>query len=259
MIAITLDIDWAPDFAIDFTAEKLVSAGVKATWFVTHASPAVDRLREHPNLFELGIHPNFYPGSTHGDTPEAVLNHCMELVPDAISMRTHGIVQSSKLLDLVMEQTPIRVDTSIFLPRASHVKPFVFHGGTGGLLIRVPYVWEDDYEMRCPDPIWDPENMAMTPDIQVLNFHPIHIYLNGTDSVPYREFLKRCGASITMATENHADGLVQPSNGPGTMFKETLTMAKERDRLLGEWDGFSEPDDVSLDKRAGNLPVSENK
>lgn len=80
-VVLTFDIDWAPDFMIDFVAEGLTQRRVRATWFVTHASPAVEWLREHPDLFELGIHPNFAPGSTQGDSPEAVLRHCLRLEP----------------------------------------------------------------------------------------------------------------------------------------------------------------------------------
>ena len=65
-VVLTLDTDWAPDFVIDFVAKQLVAYQVRATWFVTHASPAVERLSQHSDLFELGIHPNFLPGSTHG-------------------------------------------------------------------------------------------------------------------------------------------------------------------------------------------------
>src|SRR4028119_935918 len=92
-VAITLDVDWAPDFVIDSVAETLRRARVKCTWFVTHPSPAVDRLRRHPELFELGVHPNFLPGSTQGATAADVLNYCRRLVPDARSMRTHSLVQ----------------------------------------------------------------------------------------------------------------------------------------------------------------------
>ena len=92
-LAITLDIDWAPDHVIDRIAAQLIDARVRATWFVTHQSPAIDRLRARPDLFELGIHPNFLNQSTHGETPAEVLAHCMALVPDARSMRTHSLVQ----------------------------------------------------------------------------------------------------------------------------------------------------------------------
>lgn len=40
---ITIDVDWAPDFAIDPVANALLDAGVSATWFITHASPAIVR------------------------------------------------------------------------------------------------------------------------------------------------------------------------------------------------------------------------
>jgi len=84
-IAITLDVDWAPDFVIEDVAELLINSSVRATWFVTHASSAIDDLRKRPDLFELGIHPNFLPGSTQGADVDSVLNHCMSLVPDAVS------------------------------------------------------------------------------------------------------------------------------------------------------------------------------
>ena len=52
---ITLDIDWAPDYAIDFAAGLLIEAQVRATWFVTHDSPAVERLRQHPHPSGYGL------------------------------------------------------------------------------------------------------------------------------------------------------------------------------------------------------------
>jgi hypothetical protein len=136
-VAITLDVDWAPDFAIDHAARLLVAHEVAATWFITHASAAVERLREHPELFELGIHPNFAAGSTHGRTPEAVLDHVLALVPEARAMRTHGLVQSSALLALVRAHTRIAVDASLFLPHADGLAPVEYPLETGTLR-RVP-------------------------------------------------------------------------------------------------------------------------
>ena len=78
---ITLDIDWAPEVVIDWMAQVLIDANVRATWFVTHESQAVNRLRRRSDLFESGIHPNFMAGSSHGATPIAVLRHCLDLVP----------------------------------------------------------------------------------------------------------------------------------------------------------------------------------
>ena len=183
--AITFDIDWAPDFAIDHVANLLVDRGIKSTWFVTHSSPAVERLRTRPDLFELGIHPNFMAGSSHGDEPKQVLETCMNLVPDAVSVRTHGLLQSGDLFDYVMSLTPITFDVSLFHPRAQHVEVIKYER-FGQILWRIPYVWEDDYVMESSplNVLRDPEFsgfsdvLAKVRGIQVFNFHPIHVFLN---------------------------------------------------------------------------------
>ncbi|KQW22301.1 hypothetical protein ASC80_02595 [Afipia sp. Root123D2] len=183
--AITFDIDWAPDCAIDLASNLLAERGVKSTWFVTHLSPAVERLRARPDLFELGIHPNFMPGSSHGEDPEQVLRTCMELVPDAVSVRTHGLLQSGNIFDFLMALTPVTFDVSLFHPRALQID-VVKYERFGQTLWRVPYVWEDDYVMessplnvsREPEFSGFSETLARARGIQVFNFHPIHVLLN---------------------------------------------------------------------------------
>ena len=70
---ITVDIDWAPDFVMDELLETLISAAVKSTWFITHRSPLLEKLREQKSLVELGIHPNFLPQSTQGKSTDEVI------------------------------------------------------------------------------------------------------------------------------------------------------------------------------------------
>ena len=191
-IAITFDIDWAPDCAIDFTAGLLEERGVRSTWFVTHLSPAVERLRSRPDLFELGIHPNFMPGSSHGVEPETVLKTCMSFVPEAVSVRTHGLLQSGNLFDSVMSHTPITCDVSLFLPMALQVD-VVKYERFGQVLWRAPYVWEDDYVMEAlpiaerSDRVFSgfDATLAKARGIQIFNFHPIHVFLNSNSMDKY--------------------------------------------------------------------------
>jgi hypothetical protein len=212
--ALTLDTDWAPDFAIDHAAGLLSEQGVAATWFVTHASPAIDRLRERPDLFELGIHPNFKAGSSHGDSPAAVLAHCTALVPEARSMRTHGLVQSSDLLALVRASTAIRVDASLFLPHARALAPVDYPLETGSL-VRIPYLWEDDAEMYRATPDWATAALARDAGgLAVFCFHPIHVFLNSADMGPYR--------SLGDAGEREAAALRHDGAGAGTAFAELI-------------------------------------
>jgi hypothetical protein len=220
-LLVTLDLDWAPDFAIDAAVELLQRHRVKATWFVTHTSPAVERLRAASELFELGIHPNFLPGSTHGATPEAVLAHCMGLVPEARAFRAHGLVQSTGLLDAVLRCTPLQIDATPFAPRTPGLRPFEYHWG-GRSLWRVPCCFEDDCEWERPDPCFRLEPLlGVGAGLKVMSFHPIHVFLNSSDAVPYRR-LKRSVARLTMLGRDQAEAEVQPGPGAGTLFVEAL-------------------------------------
>lgn len=181
---VTLDIDWAPDVAIDFAAEILVRHGVRATWFVTHASPAVTRLRGQADQFELGIHPNFLAHSSHGQTPDEILAHCLELVPDATSARMHGLVQSTQLLDRLFTTTSVHTDASLFLPRTPHLQPLTYDWRRIPYT-RIPYFWEDDIEMERAQPDWHAAPLLALPGLKVFNFHPIHVFLNSADMAPY--------------------------------------------------------------------------
>lgn len=220
-IGITIDIDWAPDVVIDYVAAILLKHQTRATWFVTHASPAVERLRLYPELFELGIHPNFLPSSTHGATPSDVLRHCMSLVPDALCMRTHALVQSTPLLALVLEQTPIRVDASLYLPYFQHALPFEYHWRSRTLL-RIPYFWEDDFEMERPVPQWQINPiLELDQRVMVFDFHPIHIYLNSANVESYT-LLKQENPHLHTITDRVLSAYVQPGLGTGTFFKEVV-------------------------------------
>lgn len=219
-IAITLDIDWAPDFAIDATAELLSEARVKATWFVTHASPAVDRLRARADLFELGIHPNFLPGTTHGGTPDEILSHCLEIVPDATSLRTHGLAWSSILLERVMERPQLSADVSLFMPMAPELRPVEFWWRKE-MLLRIPYYWEDSCEMSKPAASWSLAALrGIGAGLRIFNFHPIHVYLNSNDFERYRAIKAQTGDLKTAGRDllSKATGQV----GARTVFMQLL-------------------------------------
>ena len=210
--ALTLDVDWAPDFMIDAAADALTAREVRATWFVTHASPAIDRLRERPDLFELGIHPNFLAGSSHGDSPEAVVAHSHALVPEARAVRTHCLLQSTPLHDVLLTAGRIEIDVSLFLPRARSVEPVVQHS-PGGRLLRLPYVWQDNMEMYSPDPLWDVGAVLEGSGPRIFDFHPVHVWLNSKVFAPY-ERMKQTGPLPELAPEDTAR---YRNAGTGTM------------------------------------------
>ena len=220
-VVVTLDIDWAPDCAIDWVAGQLAAREVRATWFVTHVSPAVERLRERPDLFELGIHPNFLPGSSHGATTDAVLDHCMALVPEATSLRSHALVQSTPILARIMERTPVTTDLSLFLAYAPGLRPVDFRVGERSLL-RLPYFWEDDDEMQQPSPDWRlGPLLAVGAGLKVFDFHPVHVYMNGAGMAAYRRLAAGVGR-LQDATEAEVCGLVRGGEGTRSLFLELV-------------------------------------
>jgi hypothetical protein len=210
---------------IDWVSEYLIAYRIRATWFVTHSSPAIDRLRRYPDLFELGIHPNFLPGSTHGDTLDAVLSHCLGLVPDAVSMRTHASAWSSHILKCVLMQTSITTDVSIFAPYTPCLRPIQYRY-LGRELIRIPYFWEDDVEMENPAPNWHlTPFLEMGDGLKIFNFHPIHVYLNSSDLEPYQA-LKRYRPDLAQMTSGEAQNYVHIGEGALILFIELIEHLK---------------------------------
>lgn len=100
---LTFDIDWAHDDVLNDTIDLVEEAGVAATWFVTHDTPVLKRLRDNPK-FELGIHPNFNylleGGDRNGCNAREVIERLRVIVPEATSVRSHSMTQSTGLLDL---------------------------------------------------------------------------------------------------------------------------------------------------------------
>ena len=218
-IALTLDVDWAPDFAIEAVADALIQRGLRATWFLTHDSPAIQGLRSYPELFELGIHPNLLPGSSHGATPNEVLAYCLNIVPDAVSLRTHALVQSTPWLFQVARETAITHDVSLFLARRS-VPPFTQHTDTRSL-VRVPYQWEDDFEMYQTPPCWRPEIICAGARLTVLDFHPIHIWLNSANMGRYQA-LKTVRPRLQDLVPHEAPPVQPRAEGAGSAFAALL-------------------------------------
>jgi hypothetical protein len=220
-LVLTIDIDWAPDFTIDFVAEQLISRQVRATWFVTHMSPAIARLKQYPDLFELGIHPNFLSGSTHGNTPDAVLDHCMTLVPQASSVRTHMLFQSTLLLRQILAQSTITTDVSLFLPGTPHIRP-VEWVCRRRILLRIPYFWADDFEMERNIPCWHlAPHLGVGKGLKIFAFHPIHIYLNSADIEIYQS-LKQRMPKISEASPHVLDTYIQTGEGTCALFEEVV-------------------------------------
>ena len=174
---LTFDIDWAGDGVLHDCLDLLEHYEVPSTWFVTHDTPVLARLRANP-LIELGIHPNFnfllQGDSRNGANAEEVLDRMLALVPEAKTVRSHSMTQSTPLLDMFLRKG-LTHDANHFIPEQAGMTLAPWRLWNG--LIKVPYSWEDD--VHCMYGHGDAPAALLAKDgLRVFDFHPIHVFLN---------------------------------------------------------------------------------
>ena len=174
---LTFDVDWCSDEVLSYTLDIIEKYDINATFFITHQTILLDRMRENPKI-ELGIHPNFNPllsgDFQYGGNINKVIEFYKKIVPEAVSVRSHSLTQSSNILD-VFSHFGLKYDCNHFVPYSSNIdlKPWDHWDGK---LIKIPYFWEDDVHCIYG---WDwHEDFLNNGGIKVFDFHPIHIYLN---------------------------------------------------------------------------------
>lgn len=176
-IFLTFDIDWAHDAVLHDTINLVEEAGIAATWYATHETPVLERLRSSRN-FELGIHPNFNflleGDGRNGRNTAEVVERVLNIVPEAKSVRSHSMTQSSGLL-AAFEKCGLTHDVNHFVPAHSGIRLSPWQLWSG--LCRVPYFWEDD--VACMYALQNNMiELVSHRGLKVFDFHPIHVFLN---------------------------------------------------------------------------------
>lgn len=183
-VYLTFDIDWASDEVLNYTLDILEENNSCATFFVTHETILLNRIRGNSN-FELGIHPNFnflLNGSHEkGSDYKEVIQKLMDIVPEAKSVRSHSMTQSSYILE-AFKEFGLSHDCNHFISVISEIelKPWMLWNG----LIRCPYFWEDDVHYTEKDD-YSIEQLLQRNGLKIFDFHPIHVYLNTEDAKRY--------------------------------------------------------------------------
>ena len=219
---ITLDCDWAPDFVILHVANLLNAKNIKATWFVTNNSPALHELQKN-SLFELGIHPNFEKNSTQGKDLDSIIQNLKKIIPEAKTVRTHSLFQSSRILQK-FQQYGIKNDSSLLLSKSKNIVP---HYSKMTNLFRFPIFWEDDEEMY-DKPNWEFNDESFRVNgLKILNFHPIHIFLNSNNLKNYYNMKDKIGL-LNINEKNIQEFINTQLPGSRTMFEEVLSHLKDK-------------------------------
>lgn len=182
---LTFDIDWANDDVLNYCIDLLEVNSVKATFFVTHETHVLERLRKS-DLFELGIHPNFNfllnGDHRYGKNYKEVIDYYLNMVPDAVSVRSHSLTQSAPIVDEFIRRG-LAFDVNLLLMYLSEIelKPIPYY--TEGFT-RLPYYWEDDTYIHYNQKV-DIDKLVSRSGLKIFDFHPIHVFLNTSDLRQY--------------------------------------------------------------------------
>ena len=220
---VTFDIDWAPDTAIELCLSILRKNGSKAIFFATHKTDMnLEILRQG---HELGIHPNFLPGSSQGNCFEEIMDYCLSCAPEASVMRTHSLVQSTPLLQKIFGlYKQLTVDLSTLTYRFKHVERFPWRFSNVEFE-RINYNWEDDIEFSNPNFNWQrPEFFGET---TIFNYHPIHVALNSSVDTNYRGLIKELnGSPLFLAKHVLLDKFGNKASGTQDHLEAVLQSSK---------------------------------
>ncbi len=183
-IAVTADVDWAPEAAIEAFVALMDSLGVPFTLFTTHYSDVVRGLVER---VEVGVHPFFGRGSSHGDSVEEVVRSVMALPHNLPAFRCHRFEVSNTSRQALLD-AGLRVSSNV----CSDLELVPAFRDRFGML-ELPVFMEDGgylYQRHPLELAGTLRHRLMVPGLRTLLVHPMHMVLN-TPHFAYMADIKR--------------------------------------------------------------------
>lgn len=181
----TSDIDWAPEWAIAEMLDFFEQREIPLCPFITHDSEEIRRrYSDHEKKQLVGIHPNFLPGSTQGNSPDEIADNLLSLWPEAKAYRSHSFVDSTPIANLFAKRG-LLFDSNLCLFLQPRCEPLKHNSG----LMRFPVFWEDDvhYKRGLPCELSSIREHFDSPGLKVINLHPFLFAMNVPDAKYYQE------------------------------------------------------------------------
>ena len=209
LFCLTSDVDWASDYCIGELLRFASSLGITPTVFATHQTAALK------NGAQVGLHPNFLPGSSHGTDTRSVIDYLLGIYPEAKTFRSHHFADSASISH-EMFRRGILYDSNLCL----HLQEGIVPLRTGSGPIRFPVFWEDDVHWGTENGDWDIAHYLdrfTTHGLKILNVHPFFF----TANIPNQEYYEKVRSHIKTLS---ADSISQVRyDGPGVRtFVEAL-------------------------------------
>lgn len=182
----TSDIDWASEDVMHEYFEIINIMEIKPTLFVTHKSSLIEANFQSGKI-ERGIHPNFLPNSSHGNSFKEVIETCINFAPEAYGFRSHRVFEVTDITHLLKNNFSYKYfshQISIFQPS---VIPILHESG----LINFPVFFEDGTHLynKLDINIQNYFRYFTMPGLKVISFHPMNFIFN-SPSLSYMRNIK---------------------------------------------------------------------
>ncbi|MDF2966075.1 MAG: hypothetical protein K0Q51_1463 [Rickettsiaceae bacterium] len=171
-LIITVDLDWACEFAVEETLNFLINNKIPPTIFITHRSAVVEA---NINQIEVGLHPYFAKDSSHGSTIDEVIKYVMDLPHNLPAFRCHRFAICNASRQAMLEAGMLissNVCTDLEI-----IPPFTDRVG----LLEVPIFLEDGGYLWRNHSLEYNQGLEMKlkqHGTKVLLIHPMHFALN---------------------------------------------------------------------------------
>ena len=178
----TFDMDWANDGVLERFNRIIEVNKIRGTLNVTHDTKMLNDFRKKDYL-ELGIHPNFNDCLNGvGVSYKDVIDNIRKIVPEAITERAHALTKSS-IITSYLRECGFKYESNYCYDESNGNHVYLDYLG----MMQVPIALEDDVllmngkmksihtQKELSDWIAD---LFEKNSLLVLNFHPIHLFLN---------------------------------------------------------------------------------
>jgi hypothetical protein len=176
IVCFTADEDWAPDELTQAERSFFAERQIPLTMFWTTAPGDLDRSW-------TGVHPNFWPGTTHGGSIEEIVMTMVQNVPNARGFRSHRFFDGEAVCDTFVRYG-FEWDSNVSTWLSPRLGPLLHKSG----LVRFPVSWEDDAHAQHVGHFDIAKGLAAElsrPGLHVLNLHPVWFGLNLASRTEY--------------------------------------------------------------------------
>lgn len=183
-LAVTIDLDWACEVAIEETLDAFRELGVPVTVFATHRSPRVEAAMDE---IEVGVHPYFASDSSHGATIDEVVGRVLDLPHNLAAFRCHRFASCNGSRE-ALARAGFRISSNVCTD-LEVLPPFADRYGC----VEVPIFMEDGGFLFRGHPLAIGGNLARGLEqtgTKVIVVHPMHFALN-TPHFDYMASIKR--------------------------------------------------------------------